>query len=64
MKDPVKTGQNKAISAISYRDPSVTEVSRCCKAATKKLTFSTTSVLLRLNVPLSMSIETFTAKKI
>ena len=27
----------------------------CCQAATKKLTFSTTSVLLLLNVPLSLS---------
>ena len=36
-------------------DPSATEVPPCCEAATTKLTFSTTSVLLLLNVPLSLS---------
>ena len=38
-----------------YEYPSTTEVPPCCQAATKKLTFSTTSVLLLLNVPLSLS---------
>ena len=38
-----------------YGYPSTTEVPPCCQAATKKLTFSTTSVLLLLNVPLSLS---------
>ena len=38
-------------------DPSATEVPLCCEAATKKLTFSTTSVLLLLNEPLSLPRE-------
>ena len=38
-----------------YGYPSTTEVPPCCQAATKKLTFSTTSVLPLLNVPLSLS---------
>ena len=38
-----------------YEYPSTTEVPPCCQAATKKLTLSTTSVLLLLNVPLSLS---------
>ena len=38
-----------------YGYPSTTEVPPCCQTATKKLTFSTTSVLLLLNVPLSLS---------
>ena len=38
-----------------YGYPSTTEVPPCCQAATKKLTFSSTSVLLLLNVPLSLS---------
>ena len=38
-----------------YGYPSTTEVPPCCQAATNKLTFSTTSVLLLLNVPLSLS---------
>ena len=38
-----------------YGYPSTTEVPPCCQAATKKLTFSTTSVLLLLNVPSSLS---------
>ena len=38
-----------------YGDPPATEVPPCCEAATTKLTFSTTSVLLLLNVPLSLS---------
>ena len=54
---PVKSDQNKAISVhvlwVPY--PSTTEVPPCCQAATKKVTFSTTSVLLLLNVPLSLS---------
>ena len=40
---------------MCYGYPSTTEVPPCCQAATKKLTFSTTSVLLLLNVPLSLS---------
>ena len=46
---PVKSDQNKAIS-VHVLYPSTTEVPPCCQAATKKLTFSTTSVLLLLNV--------------
>ena len=38
-----------------YGDPSATEVPPCCETATKKFTFSTTSVLLLLNMPLSLS---------
>ena len=38
-----------------YGYPSTTEVPPCCRAATEKLTFSTISVLLLLNVPLSLS---------
>ena len=53
---PVKSDQNKAISVhVLYGYPSTTEVPPCCQAATKKITFSTTSVLLLLNVPLSLS---------
>ena len=33
---------------MCYGDPSATEVPPCCETATKKLTFSTTSVLLLL----------------
>ena len=40
---------------MCYGDPSATEVPPCCETATKKLTFSTTSVLLLLNMPLSLS---------
>ena len=36
-------------------DPSATEVPPCCEAATITLTFSNTSVLLLLNIPLSLS---------
>ena len=56
IKDPpVKSDQNKAISVHVLWDPSATEVPPCCEAATTKLTFSTTSVSLLLNVPLSLS---------
>ena len=52
---PMKSDQNKAISVhvlwVSFHHRSTP----CCQAATKKLTFSTTSVLLLLNVPLSLS---------
>ena len=41
--------------SMCYGDPSATEVPPCCETATKKLTFSTTSVLLLLNMPLSLS---------
>ena len=40
---------------MCYGDPSATEVPPCCETATKKLTFSTTSVLRLLNMPLSLS---------
>ena len=40
---------------MCYGDPSATEVPPCCETATKKFTFSTTSVLLLLNMPLSLS---------
>ena len=39
---------------MCYGDPSATEVPPYCEAATTKLTFSTTSVLLLLNMPLSL----------
>ena len=41
--------------SMYYGDPSATEVPPCCETATKKFTFSTTSVLLLLNMPLSLS---------
>ena len=41
--------------SMCYGDPSATEVPPCCETATTKLTFSTTSVLLLLNMPLSLS---------
>ena len=41
--------------SMCYGDPSATEVPPCCETATNKLTFSTTSVLLLLNMPLSLS---------
>ena len=41
--------------SMCYGDPSATEVPPCCETATKKLTFSSTSVLLLLNMPLSLS---------
>ena len=41
--------------SMCYGDPSATEVPPCCETATKKFTFSTTSVLLLLNMPLSLS---------
>ena len=40
---------------MCYGDPSATKVPPCCETATTKLTFSTTSVLLLLNMPLSLS---------
>ena len=40
--------------SMCYGDPSATEVPPYCEAATTKLTFSTTSVLLLLNMPLSL----------
>ena len=47
--------KTKPFLSMCYGDPSATEVPPCCEAATKKLTFSTTSVLLLLDVPLSLS---------
>ena len=47
--------KTKPFLSTCYGDPSATEVPPCCEAGTKKLTFSTTSVWLLLNVPLSMS---------
>ena len=47
--------KTKQFLSTCYGDPSATEVLPCCEAASKKLTFSTTSVLLLLNVPLSLS---------
>ena len=41
--------------SMCYGDPSATEVPPCCETATKKFSFSTTSVLLLLNMPLSLS---------
>ena len=47
--------KTKQFLTTCYRDPSATEVPPCFEAATRKLTFSTTSVLLLLDVPLSLS---------
>ena len=47
--------KTKPFLSTCYVDPSATEVPPCCEAATRKLTFSTTSVLLLLDVPLSLS---------
>ena len=52
---PVKSDQTRPFLSTCYGYPSTTEVPPCCQAATKKLTFSTTSVLLLLNVPLFLS---------
>ena len=55
-KDPPwKVTKTRPFLTTCYGYPSTTEVPPCCQAATKKLTFSTTSVLLLLNVPLSLS---------
>ena len=57
---PENTGQNKAISVNGPWDPSATKVSVATLwGSHQKFTFSTTSVLLLLNVPLSRSRETF-----
>ena len=42
--------KTKPFLSTCYGDPSATEVRPCCEAATRKLTFSTTSVLLLLDV--------------
>ena len=47
--------KTKQFLSTCYGDPSATEVPPCFEAATRKLTFSTTSVLLLLDVPLSLS---------
>ena len=47
--------KTKPFLSTCYGDPSATEVPPCFEAATRKLTFSTTSVLLLLDVPLSLS---------
>ena len=47
--------KTKQFLSTCYGDPSATEVPPCCEAASKQLTFSTTSVLLLLNVPLALS---------
>ena len=52
---PWKVTKTKPFLSTCYGDPSATEVPPCCEAATRKLTFSTTSVLLLLDVPLSLS---------
>ena len=52
---PWKVTKTRPFMSTCYGYPSTTEVPPCCQAATKKLTFSTTSVLLLLNVPLSLS---------
>ena len=52
---PVKSNQKKPFLSMCYGDPSATEVPPCCESVTKKLTFSTMSVTLLLNVPLSLS---------
>ena len=50
-----KVTKTRPFLSTCYGYPSTTEVPPCCQAATKKVTFSTTSVLLLLNVPLSLS---------
>ena len=52
---PWKVTKTRPFLSTCYGYPSTTEVPPCCQAATKKLTFSTTLVLLLLNVPLSLS---------
>ena len=52
---PVRTDQNKVISVHVLWRSFLHRSTPCCEAATHKLTFSTTSVLLLLNVPLSLS---------
>ena len=52
---PWKVTKTRPFLSTCYGDPSATEVPPCCEAATTKLTFSTTSVLLLLNMPLSSS---------
>ena len=52
---PWKVTKTKPFLSTCYGDPSATEVPPCFEAATRKLTFSTTSVLLLLDVPLSLS---------
>ena len=52
---PWKVTKTRPFLSTCYGYPSTTEVPPCCQAATKKLTFSTTSVLLLLNVPLPLS---------
>ena len=51
---PWKVTKTRPFLSTCYGDPSATEVPPCCEAATTKLTFSTTSVLLLLNMPLSL----------
>ena len=51
---PWKVTKTRPFLSTCYGDPSATEVPPCCEAATIKLTFSTTSVLLLLNMPLSL----------
>ena len=51
---PWKVTKTRSFLSTCYGDPSATEVPPCCEAATTKLTFSTTSVLLLLNKPLSL----------
>ena len=54
---PWKVTKTKPFLSTCYGDPSATEVPPCCEAATNKLTFSTTSVLLLLDVPYVMNPE-------
>ena len=51
---PWKVTKTRPFLSMCYGDPSATEVPPYCEAATTKLTFSTTSVLLLLNMPLSL----------
>ena len=63
-KDPPwKVTKTRPFLTTCYGYRSTTEVPPCCQAATKKLTFSTTSVLLLLNVPLSLSRGTVFRRK-
>ena len=47
--------KTKPFLSTCYGDPSAIEVPPCFEEATRKFTFSTTSVLLLLDVPLSLS---------
>ena len=64
MKDPLrKVIKTKRFPSTCYWDSSAFEMPLCCEATTNEITFSTTSVLLRLDVPLSLSREKIQGSK-